>query len=432
MGQYVIGIDMGGTKTRAAAVDLEGRVLAARQGPTDPRDPRRGLEAMAGLVREVIAEVARNAAEEGGEAGQPGAAGSPGPIAVGLGAPGPLDVAGGRFQEAPNLPGWNGFPVARELWQALGLPVLLENDANAAAVGEHRFGAAVGLTDFLYVTLGTGIGGAVFMDGKLRRGTSGGAGEIGHVQVDPDGPVCGCGRRGCVEVFAAGPGIARAAGKDRAEEVFAAAAAGDEAARHGLAVAGQALGRGLALAVTLLDPQAVVIGGGMAEADPAGLAVYLEAAEAVVATAFIPGGRKAPIRRGVLAVNAGVLGAAALAMEVAARPASLPPKVVDKPWGREIWWAQTDRYVGKIIEVRAGTSLSLQYHRQKLETMLFVDGQGMIQLGDEAVTVTPGRSITITPGTLHRVRAVTDLRFYEVSTPEVEDVVRVKDDFGRA
>ncbi len=424
--EYVIGIDLGGTKTRVAAVGFDGKILATRQGPTDARDPKRGLEALAGLAKEVIAEV-------GGSAGSDAAsAGAPTPVAAGLGAPGPLDLAGGRVLEAPNLPGWNGFPVVRQLWQALGVPVVLENDANAAAVGEHRFGAAAGLSDFFYVTLGTGVGGAVFMDGRLRRGTAGGAGEVGHVQVDPDGPPCGCGRRGCVEVFAAGPGIARAAGKERAEDVFAAAAAGDAAARDALRTAGRALGRGLGFAVSLLDPQAIVIGGGIAGAAPDGLAVYLEAAREVLAGAFVPGGQRVPLIRAALGPDAGTLGAAALAMETAARPSSRPPKVVDKPWGREVWWAQTDRYVGKIIEVRAGASLSLQYHRQKLETMLFVDGQGLMQLGDEMVTVTPGRSITITPGMLHRVSAVTDLRLYEVSTPEVEDVVRVKDDFGRA
>lgn len=417
--EYVIGIDLGGTKTRVAAVGFDGQVLATGQGPTDPHDPKRSLEAMVELARRATAEA------------------GPNPVAVGLGAPGPLDLAGGRLIESPNLPGWTGFPVVSELRQALGLPVVLENDANAAAVGEHRFGAAAGLSDFFYVTLGTGVGGAVFMDGRLRRGTTGGAGEVGHVQVDPDGPPCGCGRRGCVEVFAAGPGIARAAGQERAEDVFTAAAAGDNtagdgSARDALKKAGYALGRGLAAAVTLLDPQAIIVGGGIAGAAPDGLAVYLEAADEVIRGAFVPGGRRIPLVRAALGPDAGVLGAAALAMETAARPASRPPKVVDKPWGREVWWAQTDRYVGKIIEVRAGASLSLQYHRQKLETMLFVDGQGMLQLGDEMLTVTPGRSVTIAPGTLHRVTAVTDLRFYEASTPEVEDVVRVKDDFGRA
>jgi len=431
MERFVLGIDMGGTKTRVAAVDHGGRLLAERWGPTDPHDAKRGLATMAGLAREVIEEAVRRGA------GSPGETAS----AIGLAAPGPLDVAGGRLLESPNLPGWQGFPVARELRQTLGIPVVLENDANAAAVGEHRFGSAAGLSDFFYVTLGTGIGGAVFMDGELRRGIAGGAGEIGHVQIDPDGPVCGCGRRGCVEAFASGPSIARAAGAGRAEDVFAAAATGDVTAARVLEAAGRALGRGLSAAVALLDPQAIIVGGGMADADPAALAVYLGEARKFLASSFVPGNREIPIRFAQLGSRAGVLGAAALAMDVArpsaaprsgAQPASLPPRVVDKPWGREIWWAQTDRYVGKIIEVRAGAALSLQYHQRKLETMLFVDGQGMLQLGDEVLMVSPGRSVTIAPGTLHRVSAVSDLRFYEVSTPEVEDVVRLKDDFGRA
>lgn len=106
-------------------------------------------------------------------------------------------------------------------------------------------------------------------------------------------------------------------------------------------------------------------------------------------------------------------------------------KVVDKPWGREVWWAVTERYVGKVIEVKAGHSLSLQYHRTKLESMYCSSGTGRVQLGDACVAVAPGWVATIPPGTLHRVTAHTDLILYEVSTPEVEDVVRVQDGYGR-
>jgi len=107
-------------------------------------------------------------------------------------------------------------------------------------------------------------------------------------------------------------------------------------------------------------------------------------------------------------------------------------KVVEKPWGRESWWAVTERYVGKVIEVRAGHSLSLQYHEKKLESMLFVSGRGVVTLGDVKRRVGPGDSITIEPGTVHRVAADSDLRIIEVSTPEVEDVVRLQDEYGRA
>jgi len=106
-------------------------------------------------------------------------------------------------------------------------------------------------------------------------------------------------------------------------------------------------------------------------------------------------------------------------------------KIVDKPWGREIWWAQTDKYVGKILEVKAGHSLSLQYHKQKLETMLFYKGTGRLLLGEEEMEIKPGKAVTIEPGTLHKVIADTDLQIFEVSTTELDDVVRVADEYGR-
>lgn len=106
-------------------------------------------------------------------------------------------------------------------------------------------------------------------------------------------------------------------------------------------------------------------------------------------------------------------------------------RTVLKPWGREIWWAVTDRYVGKIIEVKAGQSLSLQYHERKLETMYFDSGRGRLRLGDRIIAIVPGLAVTISPGEIHRVEAEEDVRFFEVSTPDLEDVVRVEDRYGR-
>ena len=106
-------------------------------------------------------------------------------------------------------------------------------------------------------------------------------------------------------------------------------------------------------------------------------------------------------------------------------------RIVEKPWGREIWWAQTESYVGKIIEVKAGHSLSLQYHNQKLESMYFAAGEGEMLLGDETISIEPGKAVTIRPGTIHRVTARTDVTFFEVSTPQVDDVVRLEDRYGR-
>jgi mannose-1-phosphate guanylyltransferase len=107
-------------------------------------------------------------------------------------------------------------------------------------------------------------------------------------------------------------------------------------------------------------------------------------------------------------------------------------RIVDKPWGREIWWAQTDKYVGKILEVRAGQALSLQYHREKLESMYFWQGEGVLELGDTTWPIQPGLAVTVEPGTRHRITATTDLVIFEVSTPQVEDVVRLEDRYGRA
>ncbi len=107
-------------------------------------------------------------------------------------------------------------------------------------------------------------------------------------------------------------------------------------------------------------------------------------------------------------------------------------KIVDKPWGREIWWAVTDKYVGKLIEVREGESLSLQYHREKLESLYFLRGRGVLTVGGERRPIEEGTAVTIEPGTVHRIEAHTDLTVIEVSTPEVEDVVRLEDRYGRA
>lgn len=106
-------------------------------------------------------------------------------------------------------------------------------------------------------------------------------------------------------------------------------------------------------------------------------------------------------------------------------------RIVDKPWGREIWWAVTDKYVGKILEVKAGHALSLQYHREKLETLFFYQGEGILVLGEETITVRPMEAYTIEPGTKHRITAITDLTVFEVSTTQLDDVVRLEDLYGR-
>lgn len=202
--------------------------------------------------------------------------------ALGIAAPGPIDVERGLILDAPNLRGWRNVPLAERLSATFGCPAVLENDANAAALGEYRFGAGRGSRHMIYLTISTGIGGGLILDGKLYRGASGAAGELGHVIVDDSGPICGCGRHGCLEAFASGtaiaargaeaiaagrsPAITRHAGGDdvAAEHVALAAAEGDPIAREIIDGAAHALGLGLAGIVNIFNPDLIVIGGGAA------------------------------------------------------------------------------------------------------------------------------------------------------------------------
>jgi glucokinase len=475
MTRYFLGVDIGGTKTRIGTVaeDRPERVVASSTVPTLKDDPG----SMMVRISEEAARLAQGRLLE-----------------AGVGLPGPLDLKLGRTGALPNLPGWNGFAVRESLQGLLGVPVVMENDAKVAALGEMAFGAGKKYRDFVFVTLGTGIGGAVVAGGRLVSGALGGAGEIGHIQVDPDGPVCGCGRRGCVEAIASGPAIERAYGAGRpASEVFALAMKGDAQAREVLDTAGRALGAGLAAAVTLLEPEAIVFGGGIPQGAagylgssgpseppgardfPGSLAVYLDACrDEMRRRAYLPWKQDIPLLLATLGGDGPLLGAALLARSgwegagvgsglmaqtnerapasdvangdttddttagdtppegTAGAPTPEAPRVVPKPWGEELWWADTLSYVAKRILVRAGQSLSLQYHRQKLETMFFASGAGILVLGDKQIDIRPGLSVTVHPGTRHRVMAASDVVFFEASTPEVDDVVRLEDAYGRA
>jgi glucokinase len=242
-----------------------------------------------------------------------------------------IDVGEGILRFAPNL-AWRELPIARRMREALGLPCQVDNDANVAAWGEHRFGAGRGYRHMLLVTVGTGIGGGIVAGGRLFRGAHGFAAEIGHIIVEPDGPPCGCGNRGCWEKVASGDAIGRL-GREaaaRPNSVIAALAGGDpakvtgrivtDAARQGdraavgiLAEVGGRLGEGIAGLVNVLDPEVVVVGGGAIDAgdlllDPARRAY----AHAVEGRDHRP---EVPIVAAELGNDAGAVGAAALALE---------------------------------------------------------------------------------------------------------------------
>ncbi len=268
MPRYAIGVDLGGTKTLTALVGSGGEVVARVRRAT----PRSGPEA---VIEAIIASVA-GLSDRSGIA--PGAT-----LGVGVGAPGPLDPDTGVVFEPPNMPFWRDVPLASLLAERLGVPVFVENDANAAAMGEHWAGAGRGVDDLVYITVSTGIGGGLILGGRLYRGAGGTAGEIGHMVIAHGGPRCGCGRFGCLEAMASGTAIAREARRAveagrptvlsrlssdaiSAEAVARAAADGDPLAREIFAGAAAALGVGVANLVNLLNPALVIIGGGVAKA----------------------------------------------------------------------------------------------------------------------------------------------------------------------
>jgi glucokinase len=292
-----LGIDVGGTNSKLAVLEVEGEhrtVLATATIPTGAGDPGE-------VVGRLGAAGARLAAEHGPVA------------AAGAGVPGLFDEASGRIVLLPNLPAaWTGRPFRDPLAGLLGVPVALINDARAFTLAESRMGAAAGCPTVVCLTLGTGVGGGVVVDGRLRFGPSGRAGELGHQVIEVDGPPCGCGNRGCVEAFAAGAALCRLGGRDTPEAVFRAAAAGDQ--RAGAAV-GATVGRlavGIANLVTVLWPERVVVGGGVAAA---GDQLFGPLRAAVAAAAPLVDPASYEIVPAALGPAAGAIGAALWAHE---------------------------------------------------------------------------------------------------------------------
>lgn len=272
--ELTIGVDIGGTKVLGVALDGEDAIVAEARVAT----PRGTRDIVGSHVARAVAQVVTDL-----DRAVPTALAAPAPAPVGVGAPGMVDRAG-RLRFAPNLPQAQGVDWNELIGGELpGRTILIENDANFAVLAEHRLGAARGFDDVVMVTLGTGIGGGIVLDGRVQLGATGFAGEIGHMVVDPAGPECPCGRRGCWERFASGAGlgvlareaalagrlrdVVRAAGGDpesvRGEDISAAAAAGDPAAQDVIRAVGQYIGFGLANLAAVLDPACFVLGGGV-------------------------------------------------------------------------------------------------------------------------------------------------------------------------
>ena len=312
MRMSVLGIDIGGTKLAAGVVNTEGNVLMRGEVPTLAGEgPEPVLGRILGLGRDLLA---RAAAEKE-------------PVKrIGVGCAGPVDIQAGKVFNPPNLPGWRDVSLVERVEAELGLPVVLENDANAAALGEFRYGAGRGARSLVYLTVSTGIGGGIILDGKVWHGLKDTAGEVGHMTVFPDGPLCGCGNRGCLEAISSGMSIARRArqalGSGRptrlrevrepnSADVVRLAREGDVIAREVWDESVKYLGIGVAAVITILAPERVVLGGGVTKAgdflfDP--LRAQVRGRVKLVPVELVP------ILPAALGGDVGILGAAAVAM----------------------------------------------------------------------------------------------------------------------
>jgi glucokinase len=339
--RLVAGLDLGGTKILGRVLDPDDPTRAIAEVRVDtPKGADAIIDAMVELVDALADALADELADELARqvradppSGPGSSSGSVRSIqAVGVGAAGLVDRAG-VLSFAPNLPGVIGLDVAGRLTERLGMPVLVDNDANTAAVAEHRLGAGDRVRDMVLVTLGTGIGGGLVLGGELQRGAAGFAGEPGHMVVDPNGPPCPCGRRGCWERYASGSGLGRLArdaahagrapaivalaGGDpdgvRGEHVTRAAADGDVDA---IAIMGDFawwVALGISNLENLLDPEVVVVGGGLAEAGE----LLLAPTRAAYATLVLGFEHRPPVRivGAALGPDAGAIGAGLLALD---------------------------------------------------------------------------------------------------------------------
>ncbi len=295
---YNIGVDLGASTFKCGLVSPEWKIVARNEAPTRALDgPAQAAERIAENVRALQAQLPQG----------------PTVNALGICSPGPIDHFNGMIVDPPNLTGWRNVPFAKMVSEKLGMPVSLEHDAKASALGEYHFGAGRGAQAMCLIIVGTGIGGAYIFNGKLHRGEQDAAGEVGHFTVDMDGPICTCGSNGCVESYAGGPAIMNAymyatrKKVESAEEIVRAARDGDEIAQRVFERAGRALGAGIATIAMTMDISTFVLFGSVVKAgdlllDPARRAVPRYSHKSISA--------RVKIMPGELGNDAGILGAA--------------------------------------------------------------------------------------------------------------------------
>ncbi len=279
------GIDLGGTQVRVALARSDGRLVASIKTKTSL------LGTPQGLVDWASSEIDRHRGREKVRS-------------ITIAAPGPIDVKRGVLVNPPNLP-WQNVPLAAMLGRATGAKVQLANDADMAGLGEFHHGAGRGTRNMVYITWSTGVGGGLIIDGKLHRGGHGTAGEVGHMIIDPNGPLDNCGQRGCLEAFVSGTALARETGHPAAE-LFAEAARGDRHARMVVERAAHYMGIALISLTNVIDPEMFVIGGGVSRS---WALVQPTMLETLRSSPFIKPARRPRLRRARLGDRAGQVGA---------------------------------------------------------------------------------------------------------------------------
>jgi glucokinase len=308
---FVIGIDLGGTKINGALADLEGKVLSKFTIPTNASE---GEEAVLGRIVEVIETVIEKANKTVEEI-----------KTIGIGSPGPLDAKAGIIVTTPNLP-FRNFQLVKPIIEKFNIPTFLDNDANVAAIGEYMLGSGKGTTNMVYITVSTGIGGGAILDGRVYRGSTSNALEVGHMTIVSDGPRCNCGNNGCIEALASGTAIARqareaiAAGLETtlsgldvvtSYEVYKEAQAGDKVSKDILDKSFNYLGIAVANIITSFDPEMFVIGGGVSQM---GDVLFDKVQQVVNKRCFKSMSENCKIVPAGLGTDAGVMGAVALAL----------------------------------------------------------------------------------------------------------------------
>jgi glucokinase-like ROK family protein len=309
-----VGIDFGHSHLRVAVSDLASTILAERKLPLDTdHDAQQGLE----LAAEMVADALSDAGVQRTQV-----------IGAGMGLPGPIEQSGGTVGSSAILPGWIGMTAASEMRRRLDIPVMVDNDANLGALAEAAFGAGRDAGDLIYLKVSSGIGAGLILNGRLYRGSAGLAGELGHVLVDPDGIVCRCGNRGCLETVAATGALVDLLRRSHGDELtveamLEAARGGDLGCRRVIHDAGRALGQVVATLLNVLNPELLVVGGDLAGAGD----LLLDGVRESVSRAALPeAARRAEVVAGVLGDRAQVLGALALVVSEADR--TFPTRLV--------------------------------------------------------------------------------------------------------